>query len=142
MITKIKLAVGYESGTNQVIVTLANDASGVPGTRIHSWTVTNVPPAGTCCALVTIKDKGIPVSAGVQYWITLTTNGSNKDAFLSWNVNDTDQIDPALSAARCKGGACRGNGEWVAVQQTPGLAFAVLQSTPDGYVLDSGKPNM
>jgi hypothetical protein len=129
-VTKINLALGYLGGTNEVIVGLNNDAAGVPGTAIKTWKVKNLPGGGTCCALATITDQsGIAVSRGVQYWITVTTNASDKDAFLFWNVNDTDQVDPAPSAARCysTGGQCRqDNGKWVAVPQTPGLALEVL----------------
>ena len=126
-ITEIELALGYESGTNQVILTLANDASGLPGTRIRSWILKDIPLAGTCCDLVTVNDNhGIAVTAGVQYWLMLTTNGADRDAFFSWNVNDTDQIDSALGAARCRGLGCRGNGEWVATQESPALAYAIF----------------
>ncbi|MGA8493217.1 MAG: choice-of-anchor R domain-containing protein [Terriglobales bacterium] len=129
-VTKIKLALGYLGGTNELVVSLHNDANGVPGTAIKSWKVKNLVDGGTCCTVAAIIDQsGIAVTEGVQYWITVTTNNSDKDAFLFWNVNDTDQIDPVPSAARCyaTGGQCRqNNGKWVAVPQTPGLALAVL----------------
>ncbi len=129
-VTKIELALGYLGGTNEVIVSLDSDADGVPGTPIKTWKVKNLPNGGTCCTLAAVTDKsGVAVTAGVQYWITVTTNSSDKDAFLFWNVNDTDQIDPAPSAARCysTNGQCRqDNGKWVAVPETPGLALAVL----------------
>jgi hypothetical protein len=130
VVTKIKLALGYLGGTNEVIVSVNNDANGIPGTAIKTWKVKNLVAGGTCCTVAVITDQsGIAVTSGVQYWITVTTNADDKDAFLFWNVNDTDQIDPAPSAARCysTGGQCRqNNGKWVAVQQTPGLALAVL----------------
>jgi hypothetical protein len=130
VVTKIKLALGYLGGTNEVIVGLNNDSNGAPGTAIKTWKIKNVAAGGGCCTLVAITDQsGIAVTGGVQYWITATTNASDSDAFLFWNVNDTDQIDPAPSAARCysTGGQCRqNNGKWVAVPQTPGLALAVL----------------
>jgi hypothetical protein len=126
--TKIKIAIGYLGGTNEVLVSLNNDAQGIPGTVLRTWTAKALPNAGTCCSVVVKTDKvGIPVTKGTQYWITVTTNASDDDAWAAWNVNDTDQSDSVLSAARCKGTLCRGNnGKWVAVQQTPGLAFAVL----------------
>jgi hypothetical protein len=128
LVTKIKIAIGYNSGTNEVFVNLNSDSAGVPGAPIKTWKVKNISGAGSCCAVTTVVDKaGIAVTAGVRYWVTVTTNGSDKDAFLSWNVNDTNQVDPALNAARCKGTLCReDDGKWVAVQQTPGLALAVL----------------
>jgi hypothetical protein len=126
-VTQIRVAIGYLGGTNEVILSLVNDANGLPGTPIRTWVAKSLPNAGTCCAVVVKTDTaGIPVVKGTRYWITATTNASDADAWLAWNVSDTDQIDSHLSAALCKGSVCRNGGKWVAVQQSPALAVAVL----------------
>jgi hypothetical protein len=126
-VTKVALALGYISGTNQVQVHLNQDANGVPGAALRTWTAKNLPGAGTCCTLTTLYDSaGVPVTAGTQYWITVTTNNNDETVQAFWNVNDVDQIDPAPGAGRCQGPLCRGNGKWAASQDTPGLAFEVL----------------
>lgn len=126
-VTQIRVAIGYVGGTNEVILSLVNDANGLPGTPIRTWVAKPLPNFGTCCAVVVKTDKaGIPVTKGTRYWITATTNANDADAWLAWNVNDTDQMDSHLSAARCEGSVCRTGGKWVAVQQSPALAVAVL----------------
>ncbi|HWY53998.1 MAG TPA: choice-of-anchor R domain-containing protein [Terriglobales bacterium] len=126
-VTQIRVAIGYLGGTNEVILTLTNDANGLPGTPIRTWVAKSLPNAGTCCAVIVKTDTaGIPVTKGTRYWITATTNANNADAWLAWNVSDTDQIDSHLSAALCKGSVCRNSGKWEAVQQSPALAAAVL----------------
>lgn len=127
-VTRVELALGYIFGTNEVVISLTNDANGVPGSAIQSWTVQNIPGAGLCCTLVVqTADPGIPVTAGTQYWITATTSSDADDLDAVWDVNSTNEIDSALSAARCTGPLCPLGGEpWTAVQQSPGLALAVL----------------
>jgi len=126
-VTQIRVAIGYLSGTNEVILSLTNDANGLPGTPIRTWVAKSLPNFGTCCAVVVkTYQAGIPVTKGTRYWITATTNANDADASLAWNVNDTDQMDSHLSAARCEGSVCRNNGKWEAVQQSPALAVAVL----------------
>jgi hypothetical protein len=126
-VTGVGLALGYISGTNQVQVHLNQDANGIPGAALRTWTVQNIPGAGTCCTVTHVYDEtGIPVTANTQYWITVTTNNNDEDIQAVWDVNDTDEIDPAPGAARCQGPLCRGNGKWQSFQATPGLAFEVV----------------
>jgi hypothetical protein len=126
-VTEIGLALGYISGANQVEVHLNQDSSGVPGTALRTWTVQNIPGAGTCCTVTTLYDTtGVPVTSGVQYWVTVTTNENDKNVQAVWDVNDTDQIDAAPGAARCQGPLCRGTGTWQSFTTTPGLAFQVF----------------
>ncbi|HEV2964824.1 MAG TPA: hypothetical protein VG649_23555, partial [Candidatus Angelobacter sp.] len=66
---------------------------------------------------------------GTQYWIVLKTNSKTSNTWAAFNVNDTDQVDPAPAAQYCsadKGGSCGSNDKWTAFQSQPGLAFAVL----------------
>jgi len=131
-VTKIKVAVGYVEGTNGLVLGLYNDASGVPGTAIKTWNLTGLPNFGSCC---TVEEKGdsagIAVTAGTQYWIVLKTNSKDSNTYAAFNLNDTDQVDPAPAAQYCsadKGGSCSKNDAWTAFSSQPGLAFAVLGS--------------
>jgi hypothetical protein len=129
-ITKIKVAVGFVEGTNGIVLALYNDASGVPGTRIQTFNLSGLPNFGSCCVVEVRTDAtGIPVTGGTQYWIVLKTNSKTSNTWAAFNVNDTDQVDPAPAAQYCsadKGGSCGSNDKWTAFQSQPGLAFAVL----------------
>jgi len=84
-VTKIDVAVGYVEGTNQIVVKLAADASGLPGKTMHSWTFKNMPTFGSSYTLLdTVKDtKGIKVGKK-QYWVTVTTNTKDADLWGAW----------------------------------------------------------
>jgi hypothetical protein len=124
-VTTIEVAVGYsQQGTNGVVVSLNRDNNGVPGKALKTWNASGLPRFGTCCTLVAKSDStGIPVSAGKQYWVVLSTNSKEQDTVDAWNVIDTDQVDSA-TVATFPGT----NNHWNAFQTTPGLAFAVKGS--------------
>jgi hypothetical protein len=129
-VTKIKVAVGLIQGTNGLVLSLYNDASGVPGTALKSWNISGLPNFGSCCVVETRSDAaGIAVTGGTQYWVVLKTGPKDATTFAAFNVNDTDQVDPAPAAQYCsadKGGSCNTNDAWSAFSSVPGLAFAVL----------------
>jgi hypothetical protein len=129
-VTKVEVAVGYVEGTNSLVLGLYSDKNGVPGTAIKTWTISNLPSFGSCCTVESKTDgAGIPVTSGTQYWIVLKTNKNSSNTFAAWNVNDTDQVDPAPTAFWCsadKGGSCNSNDVWTPGQSVPGPAFAVL----------------
>jgi hypothetical protein len=122
-VTKVAVAVGYaQQGTNGVVISLNDDNNGVPGQALQTWNAIGLSRFGDCCALVVESDaSGIPVSAGKQYWIVLSTNSNEIDTVDAWNVNDTDQVDPETVASYT-------SGKWTSFQSIPGLAFAVLGS--------------
>lgn len=119
-VTRIEVAVGYsQQGTNGVVISLNQDNGGVPGTALKTWNATGLPTFGTCCVVVVKTDKtGIPVSAGQQYWIVLSTNAKETNTVDGWNVSDADQVDQANMASYS-------NNTWHVFQTAPGLAFAV-----------------
>jgi len=129
-VTKVEAAVGFVEGVNGLVLSLYNDASGVPGTPIKSWALTGLPTFGSCCVVETKSDSaGIPVTSGTQYWIVLKTNAKETTTWAAFNVNDTDQVDPAPTAFYCSqdvSGSCGNNDKWTASQSIPGPAFAVL----------------
>jgi hypothetical protein len=124
-VTKIEVAVGWaQQGTNGVVMSLSRDSKGIPGKALKTWNVSNLPRSGDCCTLVVRSDSsGIPVTAGKQYWIVLTTNNNEKDTMDAWNVADADQVDSAMVAT-----FPGTNNKWNAFQTTPGLGFAVKGS--------------
>ncbi|HEX4080180.1 MAG TPA: choice-of-anchor R domain-containing protein [Rhizomicrobium sp.] len=91
-VTRIEVAASIVQGTNSMTLSIANDSGGVPGEVIKSWVIKNLPPLGSCCVVMVQDDKaGVPVTAGTQYWITLTTDTKEADTWSTWEYNDTDQ---------------------------------------------------
>ena len=121
-VNTIEVAVGYSQGkTNGVVVSLNQDNNGVPGKALKTWNASGLPRFGTCCGLVVKSDSaGIPVSAGTQYWVVLSTNKNELDTVDAWNFIDTNQVD-AATVATFPGN----NNQWNAFQTTPGLGFAI-----------------
>jgi hypothetical protein len=124
-VTRIEVAAGWsQTGANGVVISLNLDSNGVPGKALKTWNATGLPRFGTCCTLVVKSDSaGIPVSAGKQYWVVLSTNSKESDTVDGWNVIDSNQVDPA-TVATFPGN----NHKWNAFQTTPGLGFAVKGS--------------
>ncbi|HXM20381.1 MAG TPA: choice-of-anchor R domain-containing protein [Terriglobales bacterium] len=121
-VTRIEVAVGYSQGkTNGVVLSLNRDSNGVPGKALKTWNASGLPRFGACCTVVVKSDaSGIPVSAGTQYWVVLSTNSHEKDTVDGWNFNDTNQVDLATVATY------PGNSnQWEAFQTSQGVAFAV-----------------
>jgi hypothetical protein len=81
-VTRLKVAVGYVTGTNGVSIALADDKEGVPGKFLKQWFKTGLPNGGTCCVLQVENDAaGIPVKAGVQYWVVVKTSAKTNDTW-------------------------------------------------------------
>jgi hypothetical protein len=132
-VTKISVAVGfvnYGEKYTDILVTLANDNNGVPGTAIKTWKVSSLPTFGDCCTVDTAQDStGLPVTAGTQYWVSVTTE-KKSDIWAAWNLNDTKQLstNAVKEASYCHstGTTCGSdNGKWVAFDGYPGLAIGV-----------------
>lgn len=89
-VTKVKVAVGYVTGANGVTFGLAKDKNGIPGGLLKSWSKTGLPAFGSCCTLLTGKDAaGIPVKAGVQYWVVVKTNAKTSDTWDAFNWSNS-----------------------------------------------------
>lgn len=119
-VTKVTVAVGYESSTKNfdVLLSLNADNNGVPGKALKTWKVTfpgGKPIFGTCC---TVKSGtgSISVSANTKYWVMLSTE-ADSDIWAGWNSNDSDQIDQIPYAQYS-------NGAWTTYPNL-GPAFAV-----------------
>ena len=105
-VTRIEIAITLGAGTNEAVVAIYNDNSGVPGTALKTWHVTNLSGYNTCCDLAVLKDNaGIPLTAGHQYWVVLKTDSTNKDSGIQWHANTSDQIDSMPFAQYCSNDA-------------------------------------
>lgn len=88
LVQAIQVAATYVSGSNEMALLLDADANGVPGATLHAWMLSNLPEFGSCCVLQTRIDQGgIPVKAGVQYWVVLRTMPKGTDTYGVWNDN-------------------------------------------------------
>jgi hypothetical protein len=129
-VTRVEVPVGtYNTKVIDFLVNLDEDASGVPGKSLKTWHAKAPNVYGSCCTLDVVNDKaGIPVKAGTQYWVAVTTN-SKSDFFGGWPFNSTD-MRAHLIAGYCKGDTkycgTTDNGKWVAGNAIPTVAFAVL----------------
>jgi hypothetical protein len=134
LVTRVEAAISHFTGTNELVLSLNNDASGLPGTAIRTWNMTDLPAFGSCCVVATKEDAaGIPVTAGTQYWIVVSTKGKSSNTFADWNVEDIDQVDQytvpvAYYCSDDQGGNCGNNDAWTldTSNGTQGPAFAVL----------------
>jgi hypothetical protein len=135
-VTKIQVAVGwvnYKAGEyTDVIVSLnADDGTGKPGASMKKWKAQiGGIGFGTCCAVSTERNAGIPVSAGTQYWVVISTE-KKSDIWAAWNVDDTKQksTDAILESFWCSGTTQQcgtNNNVWSSYNGYPGFAFAVF----------------
>jgi hypothetical protein len=130
VVTEVEVALSVQGGTNELVLSLNNDAGGQPGTAIKIWDLQSLPAAGTCCTIEVKKDgAGVPITAGTRYWIVVSTK-KNSDIQAVWNVNDTNQMSPRKIAFYCSSqvGECQNNDAWTVEKRSPGPAFAVLGS--------------
>ncbi|HET9306273.1 MAG TPA: hypothetical protein VFO46_09620, partial [Candidatus Sulfotelmatobacter sp.] len=90
-ITQVRIPVKYETGTNQVNISIYSGPSGANGTPktliAGPVTVTNLPAYGTCCALTIVKFSPTPIVAGARYWVVADTPsaGTGSDFNGAWD---------------------------------------------------------
>jgi hypothetical protein len=127
-VTRIEASAGRQgSGSSGFEMGLYHDANGVPGKPIKSFHISKLPIYGQCCAVAIANDKaGIPVTAGTQYWVVVSTTAKDPDIY-AWAFNSTD-MRAQLSAFWCKGSTTycgQNSGKWVHYNYVQ-LGFAVL----------------
>jgi hypothetical protein len=115
-VKKFLMALVWVRGPNVVNVSLRTDAGGIPGDVIDKTEISDLPPWKTCCKVTVWRTKGIPVVAGVKYWlVALTTDVT----MLGWQLNTV--LDEGVTAFKNDVGA-RG---WETYVQTR-TAYSVL----------------
>jgi hypothetical protein len=90
-VTKIETSAGRQgSGSAGFELGLWSDADGVPGKAIRSTHVAKLPAYGQCCDVSAVTYKtGVPVKAGTQYWVVVSTTADDTDVY-AWAFNSTD----------------------------------------------------
>jgi hypothetical protein len=79
------------AGTPSIAISLASDASGVPGgTMAGPIDLNSLPPIGGCCKLSVVRFGNVPLTKGTQYWIIVGTDSNSADSNDSWQANTTD----------------------------------------------------
>jgi hypothetical protein len=117
-VQEIDVAVQQIAGTPSVDFGLYSDSAGLPGNLLMQFKASGYGLTGTCCDLAVGKNrKGVAVKGGTPYWIALTTDSSNSDAFANWPTNSTDIVDLLPTAVN------QGSG-WQSFSYNP-MAFAV-----------------
>lgn len=81
-VSQVQVAVQYQSGANQVNLSIYEDSGGIPGTLLAGpVTVTNLPDFPTCCLLTVANFSPLAVTGGTRYWVVADTpstgTGSN-----------------------------------------------------------------
>jgi hypothetical protein len=87
-VSGVGAAVEYDTGANQVNVSIYGDTDGLPGTLLAGpVTVINVPEDGTCCALAVAKFPSVALTGGTQYWVVVGTalSGTGSDFQGVWH---------------------------------------------------------
>lgn len=83
-IRKIIVGMGYFGGTPSVSISLRADKGGVPGEELGHFKATDLVEFGNCCETEAGRLKGIPVTAGTQYWVAAKPAA---DLSGGWNWN-------------------------------------------------------
>jgi hypothetical protein len=127
-ITRLEVSAGRQGGgTAGYELGLYSDDNGLPGALIKGGHVSNIPPYGECCQFASLNDPaGVPVTAGTQYWVAVTTTPEDTDIY-AWAYNSTN-MTPQLAASWCEGSStyCGANsGKWVSLQYVQ-FGFQVL----------------
>jgi len=83
-LTQIDVAVGWDSGTNGVTLSLNDSVSGLPGVALETWNLTGLLRDGVAIDTVTPLTR-INLVAGTQYWIVAA---GLSDTMAGWSWND------------------------------------------------------
>lgn len=104
-VTKIEVSAGRQGGgTAGFELGIYADANGVPGNLIQGTHISNLPIYGECCAVAEASDPaGIPVTAGTQYWVVVSTTAEDTDIY-AWAFNSSN-MTATLAAEWCQGSA-------------------------------------
>jgi hypothetical protein len=89
---EILIALGFVTGGfNKGSISVFTSAHGAPGKSLKTWATGNFPPEGQCCKMISLKDSGISLQGGTQYWIVAHTGPHSKAQF-QWNFVWNDAL--------------------------------------------------
>jgi hypothetical protein len=90
-VKKVQAAIQYFNGTNEIVLSINDDSSGLPGSVIATFHVKHLPASPSCCKLaVGTSASGIPLTQGTQYWLVASTDSTDSDFAGGWMFNTTD----------------------------------------------------
>jgi hypothetical protein len=97
-IVTIELALGLNSGANELDISVHEDAGGLPGTVLETWHLTGAIPAfGGVNPPVAVNSSTLSLTAGTQYWVSISATGPNEST-ISWHDNTVGYV--GLQAGR------------------------------------------
>jgi len=78
-------------GSDDMIVTLNQDNSGMPGAIMELWAAGSLPDFGGCCGVETLTSSpGVTLTAGSQYWIVAYPGDNGTWDAWNWNSVGAD----------------------------------------------------
>jgi len=130
-VTRVEVSVGTFGGSDAGAfrIQLLADNNNSPGSAIKSFNISTEPTYGACCTLDVGKDKaGIPVTAGTQYWVAVTTSKKQTAFAGGWAFNSTDMRSHEIASWCAPTDTyCSDGGVWhVGQSGDPLPAFGVL----------------
>jgi len=130
-VTRMEVSVGTFGGADAGAfqIQLRADKNNSPGSPIKTFVVKTEPTYGMCCTLDVGNDKtGIPVTAGTQYWIAVTTSKKQTSIAGGWAFNSTDMRSHEIASYCAPTDTyCSDGGVWhVGQSGDPVPAYAVL----------------
>jgi hypothetical protein len=89
-LTQIELGLNWETGLNAAQVSIWTENSGLPGTELAAWTVTNQPITNTNHILTSIDGiTGVTLTGGITYFLELSAGADTLD---QWGETSTGDI--------------------------------------------------
>jgi hypothetical protein len=130
-VTRVEVSVGTFGGSDAGAfrIQLLADNNNSPGTAIHTFNILTEPTYGSCCTLDVGNDKaGVPVTAGTQYWIAVTTGKKQTTFAGGWAFNSTDMRSHEIASYCAPTDTyCSDGGVWhVGQSGDPVPGYAVL----------------
>jgi len=93
-VTEIEIAVASGGSGEGFTLSLNADASGLPGTSLHTWEMTKLPASCPNTLDTATYKRGTKVSKGKQYWVVAQTDSTNADAYDSWDYTYNQSTGP------------------------------------------------
>jgi probable HAF family extracellular repeat protein len=112
-----------------------SDSSGVPGTELNGVDMTNLPTftgtSGDCCNTQHATIPATALTAGTQYWVVLSTDGSGTNSLGVWDNVYNDAV----------GTQAYNQGSGWNTEQAPLSAFAVCSGSSTGNYIVFDDPS-
>lgn len=129
-VSSIDIGIG-DSGLDLFNASIWTNNNGIPGTPLAEWdALSSSLSFGQCCGVVTIKEPGLSLTEGQQYFLVLGPGGP--DADLWWNKNSQNVI--GLDLYSPDGGV-----SWISNGPGSTLGAFDILSQPEGIVIEANQ---